>query len=497
MKIAIVGPGFLGKKLASHLSIKHNLTLLGRGFDVNKLNLFELIIVTVAPKNKEEYESCYLELARHITQNISSDIPIIYTSSTSVYGKPDNLLVDENSPLNPIHSNQNILIATEEVYKKHPKTTLIRLGEIYGYERNHLNRLKKQEAYPGDGSSICNLVHVDDVVLFTEYCIENNLFGVFNLVADTHITRKELLQKIASYNALPAPRFDPNLVAYHGSKKIVDNKKVKATGYQFKHPTFKIPLEIAFSFCPNDTFLMGALVLNLIDHPFDLITIVKDVQQLNEDAKMGLYPITKISYYCLAKLKDYTYFPTGNTLGFGVGPKIIAKAPFTLDELKTKKIAIPGQDTTAHYLLQELLPECKNKFFCTYNEVFSLLKEGVVDAGIIIHEQRFTFKEESFVEIVDLGVLWEVKTSGPLPLGAIAHKRELVADIVKEIDELLHKSLLFACKEGSHLMDYIQSMATEKNHEAISSHIALYVNSETLNLSEQGLRAINNFLKNN
>ncbi len=184
--------------------------------------------------------------------------------------------------------------------------------------------------------------------------------------------------------------------------------------------------------------------------------------------------------------------PVGAALGFNCGPKIIAKKSFPLENLASLRIAIPGQDTTAHHLFQRLIGRAKKIRFCFYHEIASLLDANEVDCGLIIHENRFTFKEQGFVEIVDLGELWHQQTSLPLPLGGLAIRRDVVQK--KEILEALRDSLSFAHTHPSSSLSFVLKHSQEKDPLIVAQHIQTYVNKETASLSKSGQRAISTLL---
>lgn len=244
------------------------------------------------------------------------------------------------------------------------------------------------------------------------------------------------------------------------------------------------PMRIALSPCPNDTYLFHAWIAGLVGAAPTPTFL--DIQQLNEAALKGTFPLVKVSCAVLPHLKNYVLLPVGAALGHNCGPKLIAKKGFPLEELSSKSIAIPGKLTTAHLLTERLLPPSKNQHFCFFHEIFDRLHAGIVDAGVIIHESRFTFAQEGFVEIADLGELWHEKTQLPLPLGCLVARPE----IAEEATEILRRSLAYAraYPEASH--DFILQHAQDQDLSVIAQHIALYVNEETQQLSEQGRAAI-------
>ena len=248
-------------------------------------------------------------------------------------------------------------------------------------------------------------------------------------------------------------------------------------------------MKIAISPCPNDTYLFHAWITGLVGEPPEVT--FADIQHLNELAYEGRHPLIKISFNCLKNVCGaYQLLPTGSALGFHCGPKIIAKAPFPIDELPQKRIAVPGKETTANLLLDKLAPPPQAKHYCLYNEVAGLIENEVVDCGVIIHESRFTFASLGFQEIVDLGELWHARFQLPLPLGCLAIRRDYPDK--EEVVDTLRKSLRYARAHPHESRDFILHHSQEKDSEVVYRHIETYVNEETECLSIKGLEAIEN-----
>lgn len=254
-------------------------------------------------------------------------------------------------------------------------------------------------------------------------------------------------------------------------------------------------MKLAFSPCPNDTFLFHAAIHGLVPFEEPLEATLADIETLNEWALHGKYPVTKVSFPVMREIQaEYALLPVGAALGFGVGPKLIAKKRLLLSDIPHLRIAIPGRHTTAYFLLRTLLEEPKEAHFCLYNQIFKLINEGDVDAGLIIHEQRFTFASSGFYEIADLGALWEERTSLPLPLGCIAAKRQLGQARIGSLATLLKKSLLYAYAHPAASASYIQQHAQERDPLVIQRHIETYITKETLQLSSEGVKAVEKIL---
>jgi 5,8-dihydroxy-2-naphthoate synthase len=247
-----------------------------------------------------------------------------------------------------------------------------------------------------------------------------------------------------------------------------------------------MPIPIAFSPCPNDTFLFHAWVHGLLHSRCE--PSLHDIEELNQLALKRRFPLIKVSFGCLPLLLDnYALLPVGAALGHGCGPLIVAREPFDLADLSTKRIAIPGEHTTAHLLLKKLAPEPLEKHFCLYHQIDDLLHAGAVDAGLIIHEQRFT---HPFTLIADLGALWEELFDLPIPLGCLVADKTLGHQTVEQLTATLRASLQYAWDNPTASAAYVQTHAQDKDPDVIRQHIDTYVTQETLNLSPNGRKAI-------
>jgi 1,4-dihydroxy-6-naphthoate synthase len=255
-------------------------------------------------------------------------------------------------------------------------------------------------------------------------------------------------------------------------------------------------MEIAYSPCPNDTFIFGYWALGLLPNAPKIAPIYADVQALNESAKNAIYPVTKLSFSCLAEvLDDYVLLPSGAALGKGCGPKLVAKNKYSIDEISNLRVAIPGRNTTAALLAKHFLPQAKETVYCSFENILSTLEQGKADLGVIIHETRFTFEKEGYQEIVDLGELWEQKYMLPIPLGGIAAKRSLGEEKINEISACIERSVKAAFADPSPLQDYILSYSQEKDPRVIQKHIDMFVNKESIKVSAQAEEGIQKLLE--
>ena len=257
-------------------------------------------------------------------------------------------------------------------------------------------------------------------------------------------------------------------------------------------------LTLGFSPCPNDTFIFHALVhgqacpgsLN-----FDAATLA-DVETLNEWALAGRLDVTKLSFHALGHVLDrYILLTAGSALGRGCGPLLVARKNFSPDELPRLTIAIPGRYTTAALLLHMYSPVPLTTKVMRFDTIMPAIVAGEVDAGVIIHESRFTFLAHGLRLLQDLGVWWEQETGFPIPLGGIAAKRSLGKEKIQAIDRCVRASVSSAFANPEAGMAYIRQHARELDDSVIKDHIGLYVNPFSLDLGEEGVGAVREFLE--
>jgi len=255
---------------------------------------------------------------------------------------------------------------------------------------------------------------------------------------------------------------------------------------------FNTKLSLAFSTCPNDTFIFDALVHKKINtEGLDFDVILGDVEELNKLAFKGDVDITKLSYHAYAYISDnYKLLNSGSALGYKNGPLLISKHKIFPDELNDIKIAIPGKNTTANLLLSIAYPQAKNTKEYLFSDIEEVVLSGEVDAGLIIHENRFTYAEKGLNKIIDLGEFWEEKTKLPIPLGGIVVNRALSSEIQKKVDRVLKRSIEYAFANPKSAYNYIKQFAQEMDEEVMYNHIKLYVNDFTKDLGTEGKKAI-------
>lgn len=251
-------------------------------------------------------------------------------------------------------------------------------------------------------------------------------------------------------------------------------------------------ITLGFSPCPNDTFMFHALVNGLLDTGgLEFEPFIADVEALNKEAFAARLDVTKLSYHALGHLLDrYELLDAGSALGNNCGPLLIAKRPLHAEEIHSARIAIPGRLTTANFLLSLAFPDHTNRIEMLFSEIEDAVLSGSVDAGLIIHENRFTYEQKGLVKIMDLGEYWERQTELPIPLGAIAVKRSLPHHVKLKIEQLLRASVVKARENPAATTPYVKKYAQEMDPEVMHKHINLYVNDFSISLGERGRKAV-------
>ena len=250
---------------------------------------------------------------------------------------------------------------------------------------------------------------------------------------------------------------------------------------------------LGFSPCPNDTFIFDALVNKKIDtEGLDFEVHLEDVQTLNNFALENRFDFSKISYGVMPLLLEtHTLLNSGGAMGNGVGPLLICKDPnITPDEVNHLRIAIPGKNTTAYLLFSYAYPNAKNISFYVFNEIEAAVLSGEVDAGVIIHENRFTYAQKGLYKISDLGAEWESKTKSPIALGGIVASNRISKPIMQQVDQLIAKSVAYAFNNYPSISEYVSCHAQEMSKAVMRQHIDLYVNDFSADMGETGKNAI-------
>lgn len=256
-------------------------------------------------------------------------------------------------------------------------------------------------------------------------------------------------------------------------------------------------ITLGFSPCPNDTFIFAAMVNGWMDtHGLSFDVHMEDVETLNEMADKEILDITKLSFHKALYLEErYLLLQSGAALGMGCGPLLIARKHLDPDEINNGKIALPGQWTTAHLLFKVFFPHAQQKEFHLFSTIEDLVLSGQVDAGVIIHENRFTYEAKGLVKVVDLGEAWETETGLPIPLGGIFSSVRLDQATRSLIETLIRESIQYAHAHPEQVMEYVRCYSQEMEESVMMSHIALYVNAFSLDLGSEGRQSVS-FLKN-
>jgi 1,4-dihydroxy-6-naphthoate synthase len=251
-------------------------------------------------------------------------------------------------------------------------------------------------------------------------------------------------------------------------------------------------LSLGFSPCPNDTFIFDAMLHGRIDtEDLEFEVFMEDVETLNRRAMLGELDITKLSYHAYAYLLDkYVLLDAGSALGKNCGPLLIAKEPMPDEAVEKAIIAIPGKLTTANFLFSLAFPNAKKKVETVFSDIESAIVDGKVDAGLIIHENRFTYEQKGLKKIIDLGEFWEESTGMPIPLGGIVARRSLPKEILHKINRVMSRSVEYAFENPAASKEFVKANAQEMEEPVMNKHIQLYVNEYTKNLGGAGRAAI-------
>lgn len=250
-------------------------------------------------------------------------------------------------------------------------------------------------------------------------------------------------------------------------------------------------LTFGYSPCPNDTFAFHALTFGLIDVPFRVEPVLLDIEELNRRAHDGAFDLTKLSVGAFAAVGDrYRLLRSGAALGHGVGPLVVARTPMSLDQAVRHRLAIPGRETTAFRLLRRAAPTVAAPVEMRYDHILHAVADGTVDAGLIIHESRFTYADHGLHRVVDLGAWWEMETGLPVPLAGICVRQNIDAALAHAAESAIRASVQYAFEHPDASRDYVRAHAQEMSADVCAQHIALYVNAHSLDVGDEGMRAI-------
>jgi 1,4-dihydroxy-6-naphthoate synthase len=253
-------------------------------------------------------------------------------------------------------------------------------------------------------------------------------------------------------------------------------------------------LSLGFSPCPNDCFIFDAILNRRIDlEGLDFSVRLADVEALNREAFGGEIDVTKLSYHAYAYCtSDYVLLDAGSALGRNCGPLLISKRHISNEEVAAGrlKIAIPGKYTTANFLLGLAYPGARDKTELVFSAIEAALLNEDYDAGLIIHENRFTFEAKGLKKIVDLGEFWERETGAPIPLGGIVINRSLPDGIKHAVNRVVRRSVEYAFAHRADSLPFVRAHAQEMSEDVMYRHIDLYVNDYSVDLGLEGRRAV-------
>ena len=254
-------------------------------------------------------------------------------------------------------------------------------------------------------------------------------------------------------------------------------------------------LTFGFTPCPNDAFAFHALVHGLVPAPFEVEPVLLDIEELNQRAAGAELQLTKLSFGAAAAADDgYRLLRSGAALGRGVGPLVVAREAGSLEESVAGRTAVPGRETTAFLLLRLAAPALGEVVGLRYDRILAAVAAGEVDAGLIIHESRFTYGEHGLVAVADLGEWWEGETGLPVPLAGIFARSDLEPGLADAAEAAIRASVEFAFAHPDESRDYVGSLAHELSDEVCAAHIALYVNEHSVDIGEEGLIAVDRLL---
>jgi len=253
-------------------------------------------------------------------------------------------------------------------------------------------------------------------------------------------------------------------------------------------------LTLGFSPCPNDCFMFDAMVHRRIDlEGLDFDVRMADIEALNAAAFAGGVDITKLSFHAFAYCADdYVLLDAGSALGRNCGPLLISQRPISPEEVAAGdlRIAIPGKYTTANFLLSLAFPRATDKSECLFSDIEAGVLDGRFDAGLIIHENRFTYADRGLKKIIDLGEFWESETGAAIPLGGIVISRRLPADVRQRVNRVMRRSIEYAFANRDASLPFVRANAQAMSDEVMYKHIDLYVNEYSVDLGVDGRRAV-------
>ena len=253
-------------------------------------------------------------------------------------------------------------------------------------------------------------------------------------------------------------------------------------------------LTLGFSPCPNDCFMFDAMVHRRVDlEGLEFDVRMADIEALNAAAFAGQIDVTKLSFHAYAYcIGNYVLLDAGSALGRNCGPLLISKREISRDEVASGglKIAIPGKYTTANFLLSLAFPRATGKRELLFSAIEGVVLDATFDAGLIIHENRFTYDAKGLKKIIDLGEYWESETGVAIPLGGIVINRALPEDVRQKVNRIMRRSVEHAFANRAASLPFVRANAQEMSEDVMYQHIDLYVNEYSVDLGREGRRAV-------
>ena len=251
-------------------------------------------------------------------------------------------------------------------------------------------------------------------------------------------------------------------------------------------------LSVAYSPCPNDTFMFHDLAAGTLSGPgLTLEVHLHDVETLNRKAVEGVYDITKVSFHAYLRVRQrYELLGVGAALGFGCGPVVVAKRLIGPDEFAGCRVAVPGELTTANLLMRLWAPQIRRAIFTRYDRVMEMVAGGRADMGVVIHEGRFTYERSGLVLLADLGLWWQKRTGLPVPLGGIVARRSLGAETIARFEDLLRQAIAHSFEHPEGTVDYVRRHAREMDGDVLDEHIRTFVTPYSLDMGDDGRAAV-------
>jgi 1,4-dihydroxy-6-naphthoate synthase len=255
-------------------------------------------------------------------------------------------------------------------------------------------------------------------------------------------------------------------------------------------------ISVAHSPDSDDAFMFYGLATNKVRVPGLRFThTLSDIETLNRKALEGFYDLTAISFHAYPYMQHhYALLPNGGSVGEGYGPMIVANREYSVEQIKTKKIAVPGTLTTAYLVLKLFAPEIETEVV-PFDQIIPQILQGRYDAGLIIHEGQLTYGKSGLKRIVDFGKWWREETGLPLPLGGNAIKRELGSELMHEVSAALKESIQYALDHREEALDYALQFARDLDRQLAGRFVSMYVNERTLDYGAEGRHAITRLLQ--